>query len=142
MRNLDELDLRIISECSADSRQSIRQISRKVNAAPSTVQERIRRLEKMEIIKGYSAIIDHEKLGYEFIIVVQLIISQGKLLEVERKLAKIPEVVAVYDLSGPFDAIVIARFKTKREASTFVKKLLAMRYVERTTTHIVLNVIK
>ena len=139
---MDDLDLELIREYVTDSRQSLRQISKKVHAAPSTLQERTKRLERKGIIKGYSAIIDYEKLGYELLAIVLVTISKGKLLEVQRNIAKIPEVIAVYDVTGPSDAIVIGRFKTRKELSAFPKKLLSMRYVERTVTYVVLNVIK
>lgn len=139
---LDDLDRKIIREYVTDSRQSLRQISKKVRAAPSTLQERTKRLERKGVIKGYSAIIDYEKLGYEFMAVIHVTVSGGKLVEVERNIAKLPEVISVYDVSGPTDVIVIGRFKTKKEMSDFAKKLLSMRYVEHGTTYIVLNVIK
>lgn len=142
LEELDERDLKLIMEYVRDSRQSLRQISKRVHAAPSTLLERTKRLERKGVIKGYSAIIDYEKLGYESTVVTHVTVSGGKLEEVERSIAKFPEVIAVYDVSGPSDAIVIARFKTKKEVSDFTKKLLSMRYVERATTYIVLNVMK
>ncbi|MEM0111783.1 MAG: Lrp/AsnC ligand binding domain-containing protein [Candidatus Bathyarchaeia archaeon] len=64
------------------------------------------------------------------------------LVDVENEIAKIDNVVAVYDITGDFDIAVIARFKDRFELNSFVKKLLSMPYVKRTVTNVVLNVVK
>lgn len=60
----------------------------------------------------------------------------------EREIARMKNVFAVYDITGLTDVIVLARFKKRREMSRFIKSLLGMKYVERTNTHVVLNVVK
>jgi len=57
----------------------------------------------------------------------------------EREIAKLPGVCAVYDVTGDTDGIVIAKFRTREELSLFTKSLLAMPFVERTNTHVVLR---
>jgi Lrp/AsnC family transcriptional regulator for asnA, asnC and gidA len=51
-------------------------------------------------------------------------------------------VVAVYDITGDYDAAVITKFKDRSSLNDFVKKLLAMPNIKRTVTNVVLNVIK
>jgi len=139
---LDEIDYRILEELLKDSRQSFREIARNVGVATGTVLARIKNMEKEGIIKGYTASLDHEKLGYELTVVVEITVSKGKLLEVDREIAKNPNVCAVYDITGLTDAIVVAKFKTREELSKFTKSILAIPYVERTNTHLVLTTIK
>ncbi len=69
-------------------------------------------------------------------------IRKGALLEVQRKIAHMPGVVSVYDVTGQSDSIVIARTRSNREFSKLVKKILAIENVERTNTHVILNVMK
>jgi DNA-binding Lrp family transcriptional regulator len=71
-----------------------------------------------------------------------LTVSKGKLLKVEREIAKMPNVCAVYDVTGLTDAMVIGKFRNREELSDFTKSLLAMRYIERTNTHVILSTIK
>jgi len=71
-----------------------------------------------------------------------LTVSKGKLLKVEREIAKMPNVCAVYDVTGLTDAMVIGKFRNRKELSDFTKSLLAMRYIERTNTHVILSTIK
>jgi DNA-binding Lrp family transcriptional regulator len=94
------------------------------------------------IIRRYSLILDYEKLGYELTVITEIIVSKGKLLDVEKEIAKIPNVSAMYDVTGASDAIAIAKFKNRKTLSEFTKKILSLPHVERTNTHVVLGVVK
>ncbi|RLI05295.1 AsnC family transcriptional regulator [Candidatus Bathyarchaeota archaeon] len=139
---MDEIDQKILEELLKNSRQSFREISKKVGVAVGTVLTRIKSMEKEGIIEGYTVILNHEKLGYELTAIIELTVSKGRLLEVDREVAKRPNVCAVYDTTGLTDAIIIAKFKTREELSKFTKTLLAIPHVERTNTHLVLTTIK
>jgi len=139
---IDELDGKILAELLKDSRLSFRQISKKVGSSVGTVLSRVRRMEREGVIKGYAAILDHEKLGYQLTAITELTVSRGRLLEVEREVAKFPNACAVYDVTGEVDAIVIAKFRRREDLSRFTKGLLALPFVERTNTHVILTTIK
>jgi DNA-binding Lrp family transcriptional regulator len=102
----------------------------------------MRKLEDAGVIRSYSALLDHEKLGYELTVVSEITVSKGRLLEMENEIARLPNVCCVYDLTGLIDAVIIAKFKNREELSKFTKRLLALPYVERTNTHVVLTTIK
>ncbi len=139
---MDELDRRICQAYLTDARLSYRELAHKLGVSTTTVQSRTLKLEKGGIIRGYSAVFDHEKVGYQLTAITEVSVSKGKLLELEREVAKIPQVLAVYDVTGLTDAIVIAKFKSRDELSKFTKTLLAMPFIERTNTHIVLTTVK
>jgi DNA-binding Lrp family transcriptional regulator len=139
---VDDIDKEILKEILKNSRQSHREIAKKVGVSVGTVVSRTRKMEEEGIIKGYSAILDHEKLGYDLTVVTEITVSQGKLLDVDKEISKNPSTCAVYDVTGTVDAIVIAKFKNRSELSNFTKNLLAIPYVERANTHVVLNIIK
>jgi len=139
---MDDVDRKILKELLKNSRQSFREIARKLNVAVGTVLSRVKNLEKEGIIKGYSILIDHEKLGYGLTAIIEVTVAKGKLLEVDEEIAKKPNVCAVYDTTGLTDAMIIAKFKTREELSKFTKSLLSNPYVERTNTHLVLTTIK
>jgi len=94
------------------------------------------------VIKNYAVNINFEKLGYEIIALIELTISKGKMLEVEEDIAKNPNIFAVYDITGEYDALILARFQNRENLSKMIKEIHTSPYVERTNTHIVLNVIK
>ncbi len=142
MMQLDETDVKILQELIADARLSSRQIAKRCEISIGTALSRIKKMEREGIIKGYSAILDHEKLGYELTVVTEITVSKGRLLEMENEIARIPNVCNVYDVTGLTDAIIIAKFKNREQLGKFTKRLLALPYVERTNSHVVLTTIK
>jgi DNA-binding Lrp family transcriptional regulator len=139
---VDELDIKILREFMEDSRVTYRRIAKKLGVAPGTILSRIRKMEEKGIIKKYTVSIDYQKLGYTVTSVTEITVSKGKLVEVEQKLAELPGVCAVYDVTGDVDAIVIGRFRNPSELSRFTKKVLSIPNVERANTHFVLTIVK
>jgi DNA-binding Lrp family transcriptional regulator len=142
VKHLDETDVKILKALTLDARLSSRQIAKQCGVSIGTVLSRIKRMENEGIIRGYSALLDHEKLGYELTVVSEITVSKGRLLEVENEIARLPNVCCVYDVTGLIDAIIVAKFKNREELGKFTKRLLAIPYVERTNTHVVLTSIK
>ena len=139
---LDETGLKILRTLVLDPRLSSRQIAKQCRLSTGTVLARIKRMENEGIIKGYTALVNQERLGYELTAVIEITVSKGKLLESENEIAKLPNVCCVYDVTGIVDTIVVAKFRDREDLSEFSKRLLTLPYVERTNTHIVLTTIK
>ena len=94
------------------------------------------------IIKGYSAKVDPTKLGMDLSAVIGLRVAGGHLVEVEQEISKSKEVCCVYDVTGDYDAVIIARFRSRADLNKFIKGVLANPHVERSVTHVVLNTVK
>jgi DNA-binding Lrp family transcriptional regulator len=140
--NIDEIDRKILAELIRDCRKSYRAIAKRAGTSVGTALTRIRRMEKAAVIRGYTAILDHEKLDYQLTVITEITVSRGKLLEMEEAIGKLPNTCAVYDVTGLTDAVVIAKFHSRDELSKFTKSLLAMPFVDRTNTHVVLTTVK
>ena len=139
---LNETDRKILRCLLEDARFSSRQIAKKIGVSVGTVLSRIKKMEDKRIIKGYSAILDQEKLGYQLTVLTEITVSKGKLVELEREIAKNPNVCGVYDITGLTDAVIIAKFKSREDLGFFTKYLLSLPYLERTNTHVVLTTVK
>jgi DNA-binding Lrp family transcriptional regulator len=139
---IDELDIEILKILSQDGRKNKSTISDDLKRSPNTIIKRIQNLEESDIIKNYGVQIDFEKLGYEIIAIIEMTIDKGKMIEVERSIAQDPHIFAVYDITGEYDALLIARFKNRSDLNALIKNLHTFQYVQRTNTHLVLNVIK
>ncbi|MBW3012468.1 Lrp/AsnC family transcriptional regulator [Candidatus Woesearchaeota archaeon] len=139
---IDDLDRKILNVMLDNSRQSLREIAKKTGVSVVTVLKRVNALEKEGVIKAYTTELNYEKLGYDVSVVIHLRIAKGKLFEVEKKIAIDPHVFAVYDVTGDFDALVIAKFKNRRAMDMFLKKVQSYPFVERTETDLILNEIK
>ena len=139
---LDQLDKVILSKLIDGKRRSIRSISRELGISPSTIHERIKRLEARGVIKGYTAILDEEKLGYSVKALILINVDGKHILDVEKEIAINPNVEVVLDITGEFDIAVIAVFKNIRELDNFVKELLRNPYIKQTRTSIAFRTIK
>jgi DNA-binding Lrp family transcriptional regulator len=138
---MDKIDEKILKNLMVDARLSARQLAIKLGMSTVTILSRIKKLEKEKIIKGYTALIDHEKLGYDLTAIIE-IIAKKDILDIEDKLSKIDNVCGVYDITGNTDTIIVAKFKERNELSAFVKSLSSMANIENTITHVVLNTAK
>jgi len=139
---LDEIDIKIIDLLQKDSRLSFNRIAKELGISVGTAYNRIRGLEEKGVLRGYTAIIDPVKVGYQLTAII-LIQAEGKhLMDVESEIARMGNVISVYDITGEFDIAVIARFKDRFDMNKFIKALLKMPYVKRTVTNVVLNVVK
>ncbi len=139
---MDKTDERILKNLMMDGRLSARQLALKLGMSTVTILTRIRKMEKEKIIRGYTALIDHEKIGYSLTAIIEIIAKNDKIVSIEDEISKFENVCGVYDITGSTDTIVIAKFKERNELSTFVKNLASISNVENTITHVVLNTTK
>ncbi len=138
----DDISAKVLEEYLRDSRQSIREVARKIGVSSGTVASRLREMEDAGVIRRYSALLDYEKLGYELTAITEVTISDGRMIEVGEAIAKMSQATGVYNVTGDSDIMVVGKFRNRRELSDFTKKLLTVPHVERTKTHLVLNTMK
>ncbi len=139
---IDETDRRILHELNENARLSFREIAKKLDISVATVSHRIKKMEDEGVIRGYIPVVNQKKAGYDFTAVIEIAIEKGRLKNVEEKLAASPNTIGVYDITGTYDALVIARFKNRDHLNTFIKKIQRFEFVQKTYTSIVLNVVK
>lgn len=139
---IDKLDDKILNVLIDNSRLSYRQIAKKLKTSVATIMNHVKKLEEKEVIKRYTTDLDYYKLGFDIKVLIQLRISKGKLFEVERKISKHKSVFAVYDVTGDFDAIILARFKTRLALDKFLKEIQTYDFIQRTHTSFILNTMK
>lgn len=138
----DDISAKVLEEYLRDSRQSIREVARKIGVSSGTVASRLREMEDAGVIRRYAAVLDYEKLGYELTAVTEITVSEGKMIEVGEAIAKMSQATGVYNVTGDSDIMVVGKFRNRKELSDFTKKLLTIPHVERTKTHLVLNTMK
>jgi len=141
-RNMDNVDLQIISLLQEDCRLSFNKIASKLGISAGTAFNHVKNLEKNGILKSYTVMIDPPKLGYSLTAIVLLQVEGGHLQDVEKEIANTANVIAVYDITGDYNAVVITKFKDGAGLNTFIKKLLSIPHVRRTVTNVALSVIK
>lgn len=140
--DIDEIDIAIMKEVQEDSKTSYRDIAKKLGLSVGTVHNRVKKMSDMGVIKSFAAVLDPEKLGFDLTAVILMQVDGGHIVDVEKTVAKSKSVMAVYDTTGDYDIITIAKFRSREELNGFIKETLKMPYVKRSVTSIVLNVVK
>jgi Lrp/AsnC family leucine-responsive transcriptional regulator len=107
---LDALDLRILDLLVQDGRRSASEIGRLVNLSPAATKRRIDRLEDSGYIRGYTAILDHTKLGRHLEAFAELRFAPGTQVgDIDHALDDLPELVESFTVAGDPDALVRLR---------------------------------
>jgi len=141
-RELDALDLRILKTLALRGKEGVRRLARELGKSPSTITERIKRLEERGYVSGYTALINYAKLGYQVNAVTLLQVDGAHIEEIERELAKKPNVRAVFDITGEYDIALILSFKSVPDLDRFIKSLIKNTYIKRSMTSLIFRVIK
>jgi Lrp/AsnC family transcriptional regulator, leucine-responsive regulatory protein len=134
----------ILQNLQKDAKIGLSDLAKATGLASSSVHYRIKRLEDKQVIKGYMAVVDPGKLGYD-ILAVSFIRSKYDPKSYERlsqALPRIPGVWAVYFLMGDTDYIVLIRAKNRADLNRIVYKLISMRDIERSDTRVVIERLK
>lgn len=141
---LDEKDIQILRLLQKNSKMTIREISKLVKAAPTTVFAKIKRMEKNGIIKEYRAILDSTKLGKgttAFVLASITYRIEGQKLsqrEIAKKIAKFPEVQEVHIIAGDWDLLIKVKAESAEAIGNFViDKLRLVDGIEKTLTCVV-----
>jgi len=142
MTKIDYVDISILKELQADGRMSFREIAEKLKVAEGTVYNRVNKLKETGVIRSFLVDIDYSKLGYDLTAVIGVKVRGGHLPEIEARISKSKNVTAVYDVTGEYDAIVVAKLPDRDALNGLVKSLTALENVERTYTMLALNVVK
>lgn len=139
---IDDVDLEIIKRLKENSKLTYKEIAEAMGISIGAVYNRIKRLEEYGVIKGYTVNIDYSKLGYDLTAIIMLQVDGPHIIEVEKKLAKYEENMSVYDVTGDFDIVVIAKVKDREHLNKLIKEILTIPHVKRTVTSIALSVVK
>lgn len=137
---IDTVDLMILKELRNDCKRPMRELAQTLRMHPNTLLQRIKRLEKSKIIRKYYADIDYKALGYDMHAVVMIKIKKAGL-EDEKLLSevtKVPEIVALYAVSGGADVMAIVKAKNRDDLVRILTYIQLQKPVLRTTSYMVL----
>lgn len=110
--NIDSLDQLILDLLVEDGRRSASEIGRLINLSPAAAKRRIDRLESAGYIRGYTAILDHNKLGDHLEAFAELRFAPGTQVgDIDHALDGLPELVESFTVAGDPDALVRLRVK-------------------------------
>ena len=140
LEDYDELDKRIIELLCRSSQGSYRQIAKQLNVHPTTLIQRVKNLESKGVIRGYRASVDYMKLGFEYMGMVS--VYAENVVSVQDEIAKIPQVISIFDVTGESDCMAWIACIDRDEFSAAVKAINAIDGVKKTNTSVILGIKK
>ena len=143
---LDALDLSILKLLQKNSKLTNKALSTHLSLSVTAVYERIKKLEKTGIIKGYVALLSKEKLDQSFVAFchVKLIQhTQDNVKQFEKEVIKIDEVLECYHLSGDYDYLLKVHVKDMESYRNFmIEKLTNLNHIGSTHSMFMISEVK
>lgn len=143
---LDSIDRRLLRELQADGRVSFTDLAPRVGLTTSPCLERVRRLERAGIIKGYAARVDPAAAGAGLLVFVELSLTYNSpdiFAEFKRAVQKLPQVLECHLVSGDFDDLIKARVGDMNAYRELLGQMLRnLPGVRNSRTHVVMEELK
>ena len=137
---MDRIDQQIVSCLVADARSSYAEIGARVGLSAPAVKRRVDRLLDTGVLRGFTAVVDPEALGWGTEAFVE-VHCRGNVrpAQIRAGLEPLTEVAAAYTVSGAADAIVHLRAADIAHLETALERLRAVEFVDRTVSTVVLS---
>ena len=143
---MDRTDRKILEILKTNGRVSNADLAREVGMAPSSMLERVRRLEDKGVIRGYRAVLDPRELGYQVQAMVMINLgrhAQDRIEDFESGVAAIPEVKSCSHVTGRYDYILHIAARDIDHLRDLVKhRLGGLPGVEKQETFLALSTVK
>jgi DNA-binding Lrp family transcriptional regulator len=135
----EDLSQRILHELQADGRQSLRELGEKLDVSPTTVGNRIDELREDGVLKGITADIDYEKLGYAYMAITRFKVVGDSIDRALDLLGEHPQLTDIYEITGNYDILAVGHFLDRDRMNEIVKSLQSKEAIRETNTSIILN---
>ncbi|MGW5158339.1 Lrp/AsnC family transcriptional regulator [Nonomuraea wenchangensis] len=99
-KEIDALDLRILTELQVDARVSFAELGRRVALSAPAVADRMQRLEEAGVIIGYRAEVDPRALGFPVTVMVRIRPAVRELQRISKIAQEVPQIVECYRMTG------------------------------------------
>ena len=146
MTKLDETDLKLLKALQEDAKANTKDLCDKLHLSKTPVYERVKRLEREGVIRGYSAIIDNHKVGLPLVVFcnVSVAVHDGEHIgRFKEEIAAIDEVMECYSTGGFYDFLLKVVLKDLDEYNAFVfEKLTKVHGISKMQSSVVLSEIK
>jgi Lrp/AsnC family transcriptional regulator, leucine-responsive regulatory protein len=146
LHTLNRTDRRLLRLLQQDARTSYAELARQVGLSTTPCKERIKRLEREGVIRGYQAILEPDFLDAGLVVFVQIRLSrtsQDIFEEFKQNAFDIPEVQECYLVSGNFDYLIKARVADMNAYRAFLgETLLTLPGVQESTSYVVMEQVK
>lgn len=109
METLDKQDLILLAELQRDSRQTVQQLADAAGLSSTPAWKRIKEMEARGVIRGYTALVDREKIGLALCVLAEINLtrhSEDDVRRFEREVASCPQIASCYSTTGQADYVI------------------------------------
>ncbi|HLV23800.1 MAG TPA: winged helix-turn-helix transcriptional regulator [Moheibacter sp.] len=137
---IDEIDKTILMYLIENTRMPFTEIAKKMNVSAGTIHVRVKKLEDAGIIKGTTLITDYDKMGYQFVAYLGLLLTKtNRIQKVLDELYKIPNVTVAHIVAGKYNVFCKIRARDTNHAKELIFKIDEIEDVLRTESMISLE---
>jgi DNA-binding Lrp family transcriptional regulator len=144
--DIDEIDRAILGLLQADGRMTNADLARAVGLSPAATHARVRRLERDGLIRGYVALVDRERAGFDLLCFVSVSLQLHRptlVASFPKRVAEMPEVLECHHVTGESDYLLKVAVRGRHELERFiVDRLTPIPGVARIQTSLVLRELK
>jgi DNA-binding Lrp family transcriptional regulator len=120
---MDELDRTILTALLPDARRPLSQVAEELGIAPTTLHQRVKRLEEKRVIKGSRLILDWDEVGLDVVAVVSVDVGSRGLADAAEALSDIPWVQSCHAITGEFDLMLIVRARSSAHLGEILEQI-------------------
>ena len=143
---LDDIDKKLLELIQADTKKTTKELSLKLHLSVTAVYERIKKLERENVISKYVALLDKSKIDKNFVVFCHVKLTQHNIdliSQFEKEVVKLDEVLECYHVSGDYDYILKIFVKDMEAYRTFmVTKLTTIQHIGSTHSTFMISEVK
>lgn len=143
---LDPIDKKILRQLQKNSKITNKELSNNLDLSVTAIFERIKRLERNEVISKYVAILKPENVDKSFMVLTQIKLVQhtkSNVLKFESEVVKLDEVLECYHVSGEYDYILKILVKDMEAYREFMlSKLTSLEHIGSTQSTFIISSVK
>jgi len=139
MRELYELDRRILKILQENAETPYSQISAKLGISKAAVHKRLKELKRRGVIKRICAIVDPKMLGKGLKAFVGVSTEPGACPEVIGKLREIPEILEIHEMAGEHDLLLKVIVSDTEQLNVFLHEIDKLPGISGSKTFVVLK---
>ena len=146
MADIDKIDRRILAILQGDGRIANVELAERIGLSPTSIGERLKRLQREGFIEGYGARLNPHRLGLGLLVFVEVLLDKTTpdiFERFARAVQNAPEVLECHMVAGGFDYLVKVRLPDMAAYRKFLgERLLALPGVKETRTYAVMEEVK
>lgn len=136
---LNKEDEKLLALLQRDGRASISDLARALSLSRATVQSRLQKLQENGVIKGFTLELGESYLANLVAAHVSIKVKQKLTAKTNSELRQMPQITALYAISGEYDLIAIVQAQSTEQLSHLLDDIGNLDGVERTTSSVILE---